>query len=105
MMYKTPTFAEPQQYNVQTFFFGSVISFHHSIWKLASCYPAVKEKNRKSCNKNSMKNTEMLEKYIFNIYIHSNIPVFFIEFLLQLFLIFFSLRDSNWPVSILNDES
>ena len=33
MMYKTPTFAEPQQYN--------------------------------SCNKNDIKNTEMLENYIY----------------------------------------
>jgi hypothetical protein len=59
MMYKTPTFAEPQQYN-RPFFPGS-ISFHHSNRKLA----------RKVVIKILLKNTEMLEKkYIY--ILHSN---------------------------------
>jgi hypothetical protein len=38
--------------------------------KLGCCYPAVKKNNKKSCNKNAMKNTEMLEKYIY--ILHAN---------------------------------
>ena len=50
--------------------------------------PRSERKKKKSCNKNSMKNTEMLENilsiYTKNVYVHvyiySNISVFFIEF-------------------------
>ena len=66
-MYKTPTFAEPQQYN-RPFSTDQLSAFIiDSDGKLGCCYPAVKEKNKKSCNKNAIKNIEMLEKYIYPI--------------------------------------
>ena len=88
MMYKTPTFAEPQQYN-RPFSTGQLSAF------------IIQTDKKKSCNKNSMKNTEMLEKYIINIHAHVYILT---SFLLQLFFFFLSLRGSNIPVSCLNDE-
>jgi hypothetical protein len=43
-------------------------------------------KKKKSCNKNAIKNTEMLENYIYCIPIKfSNISVFFINFLWKIF--------------------
>ena len=46
MMYKTPTFAEPQQYN-RPFSTGQLSAFIiDSDGKLGCCYPAVKEKIR-----------------------------------------------------------
>ena len=67
MMYKTPTFAEPQQYN-RPFSTGQLLAFiiYTGNWDVAT---RSERKNKKSCNKNAMKNSEMLEK----IYIlHSN---------------------------------
>jgi hypothetical protein len=66
-MYKTPTFAEPQQYN-RPFSTGQLLAFiiYTGNWDVAT---RSERKNKKSCNKNAMKNSEMLEK----IYIlHSN---------------------------------
>ena len=62
MMYKTPTFAEPQQYN-RPFSTGQLSAFiiQTGNWDVAT---RSERKNKKSCNKN----TEMLEKYI----LHSN---------------------------------
>jgi hypothetical protein len=69
-MYKTPTFAEPQQSN-RPF---STVSYQlsSSSWSPGKFYPAVKEKNKISCNKNAIKNTEMLENYRYCIPIKKN---------------------------------
>ena len=69
MMYKTPTFAEPQQYN-RPFSTGHVQMYQLSSINMETCklLLAVNEKKKKSCNKNAIKNTEMLENYI----LHSN---------------------------------
>jgi hypothetical protein len=62
MMYKTPTFAEPQQYN--TFSTGQLSAFiiQLVIWHVLL---RSERKNKISCNKNAIKNTEMLENYIY----------------------------------------
>jgi hypothetical protein len=59
-MYKTSTFAEPQQYN-RPFSTGQFSSFRRETGMLL---PRSERKNKKSCNKNAIKNSEMLEKYI-----------------------------------------
>ena len=55
MMYKTPTFAEPQQYN-RPFSTGQLLAFsiYTGNWDVATCS---ERKNKKSCNKNAMKNS------------------------------------------------
>ena len=60
-MYKTPTFAEPQQY--KTFFLGSCISFHQWIRQMACRYSAVNEKRRKVV----IKMLQKIKLYIFPI--------------------------------------
>ena len=62
-MYKTPTFAEPQQYNIP-FSTGQLSAFiiQLVIWRVL---PRSERKNKISCNKNDIKNTEMLENYIY----------------------------------------
>ena len=76
MMYKyiTPTFAEPQQYN-RPFSTSqlSVFIIQMGNWDVVTCS---ERKNKKSCNKNAIKNTEMLEKYIYCIPIKKIIKVF-----------------------------
>ena len=76
MMYKyiTPTFAEPQQYN-RPFSTSqlSVLIIQMGNWDVATCS---ERKNKKGCNKNAIKNTEMLEKYIYCIPIKKIIKVF-----------------------------
>ena len=67
MMYKIPTFAEPQQFN-RPFSTGQLSAFiiQTGNWDVAT---RSERKKKKSCNKNAIKNTETLEKiYIF----HSN---------------------------------
>jgi hypothetical protein len=66
-MYKTPTFAEPQQYN-RPFSTGQLSAF---IIQTLNCDVATRSerKNKKSCNKNAIKTTEILEKYIYCILI------------------------------------
>ena len=61
-MYKTPTFAEPQQYN-RPFSTGQLSAFiiQLVIWHVL---PHSERKNKISCCKNAIKNTEMLENYI-----------------------------------------
>ena len=74
MMHKTPTFAEPQQYNIpflQVMYQLSSINEETGMLVLRS-----ERKKKKSCNKNSIKNTEMLEKYIYCIPIKKIIKVF-----------------------------
>jgi hypothetical protein len=63
MKYKTPTFAEPQQYN-RPFSTGQLSAFIIQTlnWEVATCS---EWNNKKSCNKKAIKNTEMLEKYIY----------------------------------------
>ena len=58
-------------------------------------------KMKKSCNTNSMKNTEMLDicTCILIIYF-SNISVFFIEFVLQLFFFFLSLQEWSSKIKL-----
>ena len=70
MMYKTPTFAEPQQYN-RPFSTGQLSAFiiQLVIWHVL---PRSERKNKISCNKNAIKNTEMLENYIYCIPIKKN---------------------------------
>ena len=76
MMYKyiTPTFAEPQQYN-RPFSTGQLPAFviQTGNWDVAT---HSERKNKRSCNKNAIKNTEMLEKYIYCIPIKTIIKVF-----------------------------
>jgi hypothetical protein len=62
-MYKTPTFAEPQQYK-RPFSTGQLSAFIIQTlnWDIAT---RSERKNKKNCNKNAVKNTEMLEKYIY----------------------------------------
>ena len=75
MMRKTPSFAEPQQYN-RPFSTGQLSAF---IIQTGNCdvpTPQCKKKINKSCNKNAIKNTEMLEKYIYCIPIKKIIKVF-----------------------------
>ena len=74
MMYKTPTFAEPQQYN-RPFSTGQLSAFIIQTlnWDVAT---RSERKNKKSCNKNAIRNTEMLEKYIYCIPIKKIIKVF-----------------------------
>jgi hypothetical protein len=73
-MYKTPTFAELQQYN-RPFSTGQLSAFiiQTGNWDVAI---SSERKNKKSCNKNAIKNTEMLEKYIYCIPIKKIIKVF-----------------------------
>ena len=65
MMYKTPTFAEAQQYN-RPFSMGHLSAFiiPTGNWAVAT------SQWKKSCNKNSMKNIVMLEKYIINVHVY-----------------------------------
>jgi hypothetical protein len=95
-MYKTPTFAEPQQYN-RPFSTGQLSAFiiqlvlwhvlPRSEWTVQGrtqvkyligqlsafiiqlviwhVLPRSERKNKISCNKNAIKNTEMLENYIY----------------------------------------
>jgi hypothetical protein len=89
MMHKTPTFAEPQQYN-RPFSCGHVSVFLNkfSSINMANGMLLLRSewKKKKSCNKNAIKNTEMLENYIYCIPIKfSNISVFFINFLWKIF--------------------
>ena len=67
MMYKTPTFAEPQQYN-RPFSTSQLSAFiiQTGNWDVAT---RSERKNKKSCNKNAIKTTEILEKYIYCILI------------------------------------
>ena len=53
MMYKTPTFAEPQQYN-RPFSTGQLSAFiiQTGNWDVAT---RSERKNKKSCNKNTIK--------------------------------------------------
>ena len=64
MMYKyiTSTFAEPQQYN-RPFSTSQLSAFiiQTGNWDVAI---RSERKNKKSCNKNAIKNTEMLENFI-----------------------------------------
>ena len=73
-MYKTPTIAEPQQYN-RSFSTSQLSAFIIQTlnWDVVTCR---ERKNKKSCNENVMKNTEMLEKYIYCIPIKKIIKVF-----------------------------
>ena len=66
MMYKTPSFAEPQQYN-RPFSMGQLSAF---IIPMGNWAVATSQWKKKSCNKNSMKNTVMLEKYIINVHVY-----------------------------------
>jgi hypothetical protein len=61
-MYKTPTFAEPQQCS-RPFSTGQLSA---SIIQLVTWQVLTRSerKNKISCNKNAIKNTEMLENYI-----------------------------------------
>ena len=70
MMYKTPTFAEPQQYN-RPFSTGHLSAFiiQLVIWHVL---PRSERKNKISCNKNAIENTEMSENYIYCIAIKKN---------------------------------
>ena len=75
MMYKTPTFAEPQQYN-RPFSTGQLSAFIIQMrnWDVAT---RNERKNKKSCNKNAIRNTKMLEKlYIYCIPMKKIIKVF-----------------------------
>ena len=62
MMHKTHTFAELQQYN-RPFSTGQLSAFimQTGNWDVVT---RSERKNKKSCNKNAIKNSEMLEKYI-----------------------------------------
>ena len=63
MIYKTPTFAEPQQCNRPPST-GQLPA--PTIQPVTRQAPARSErKNKISCNKNAIKNTEMLENYIY----------------------------------------
>ena len=64
MMYKTPTFAEPQQQN-RPFSTGQLSTFIIQTGNWNILLPRSERKNKKSCNKNVIKDTEMLEKYIY----------------------------------------
>ena len=66
MMYKTRTFAEPQQYN-RPFSSGHLSAYQLSSFQQETFkfLPGIERKKKKSCNKNSIKKTEMLEKYIY----------------------------------------
>jgi hypothetical protein len=59
LFYKTPTFAEPQQCN-RSFSTGQLSAFIIQLvtWQVL---PRIERKNKISCNKNAIKNTEMLE--------------------------------------------
>jgi hypothetical protein len=72
-MYKAPTFTEPQQYN-RPFSTGQLSAFiiQTGNWDVAT---RRERKNKKSCNKNAIKLTEMLEKYIYCIPIKKIIKV------------------------------
>jgi hypothetical protein len=63
MKYKTPTFAEPQQCN-RPFSTGQLSAFIIQLvtWQVL---PRSERKNKISCNKNAIKNTEMLDNYIY----------------------------------------
>ena len=63
MMYKTPTFAEPQQYN-RPLSKGQLSAFIIQL-VIRQVLPRSERKNKISCNKNAIKNTEMLENYIY----------------------------------------
>jgi hypothetical protein len=63
MMYKTPTFAEPQQYN-RPFSWGHVSAFINQ-YGTGMLLLRSEWKKKKSCNKNAIKNTKMLENYIY----------------------------------------
>jgi hypothetical protein len=67
-MYKTPTFAEPQQCN-RPFPTGQLSAFIIQLvtWQVLT---RSERKNKISCNKNAIKNTEMLENYIYCIPIY-----------------------------------
>ena len=74
MMYKTPTFAEPQQYN-RPFSTGQLSAFIIQT-RTGVLLSRSERKNKKSCNKNAIRNTEMLEIYIYCIPIKKIIKVF-----------------------------
>jgi uncharacterized protein YdhG (YjbR/CyaY superfamily) len=65
-MYKTPTFAEPQQYNNTTDLFPRV-SYQLSSFRRETgmLLHRSERKNKKSCNSNAITDIEMLEKYIY----------------------------------------
>ena len=67
MMYKTPTFAEPQQYN-RPFSWGHVSANTNKYGKWHVATPQWMKK-KKSCNKNAIKNTDMIETFIWMQYI------------------------------------
>jgi hypothetical protein len=60
-MYKTPTFAEPQQCN-RPFSTGQLSAFIIQLvtWQVLT---RSKRKNKISCNKNAIKNTEIKKNY------------------------------------------
>ena len=72
MMYKTPTFAE--QCN-RPFSTGQLSAFIIQLitWQVLC---RSERKNKISCNKNAIKNTEMLENYIYCIPIKNLVKVF-----------------------------
>ena len=87
MMYKTPTFAEPQQYNIPFSWRHvqlSSINTANGMWLLRSDW-----KKKKSCNKNANKNTEMLENYIYCIPINCLTSQYFYSIFITTFLLFF----------------
>jgi hypothetical protein len=75
MMYKT-TFAEPQQYNR----LGVTYQLSSMKQETGMLLPGSERKKKKSCNKNAIKHTEMLEKYIYCIPISINISPIIIAF-------------------------
>ena len=63
-MYKTPTFTEPQQCN-RPFSTGQLSAFIIQLVTWQVLPRSERKKNKISCNKNGIKNTEMLENYIY----------------------------------------